>query len=202
MENDELPCGNRPNSKYKLSKTNNDLSAETENLNFHYNRERRLANAPQSVKDLYNEQKQSRFGVFKALVADKPRRTLFIIIIFMCVGILMLSRFGFFDKTYILDGNKIDIKGTFFEETTLITLRKTAQNENAYTGHVDIAVSQAIDQTAGEPADMTSNIFYHRIYFSFEKEEEYRFITPYYGPVLLMVLQNEKNNLQIKFSPE
>jgi len=182
----------RPNAKYKLSNPNQ------EGLTFYYNRERRLENAPESVKNLYKNEKPARIGLFGSLVADRPRRILFFVIIFLCVGILVFSLLGYFDKNYILDGNKIDITAAGYEGTAVIILRKTAENQKAYTGAVDIAVSPVVNSLAdGE----NYQVFYHRVFFTLENNEVFRFTVPFDSAELLMVIQNEKNTLEIKFKP-
>jgi len=190
----------RPNANYSLNK--NDGTVGQEGLTFYYNRERRLAKAPKEVQDIYNETKQTRFGLFSALVADKPRRALFVVIILLCVLIILLSRIGFFDTSYILDNNKIEItRAAHFEETTIIILKKTARNESAFTGAVDIVVTVPLAQQ--EELDITNKYFSHRIYFTREKEEVYRFAAPFNDPQLLMVLQNDRDSrVEIKFNPE
>jgi hypothetical protein len=186
---DESP--QRPNANYKLSKQNIKPGQE-ENLNFHYNRAHRLESAPQAVKDLYDEQKNIRYNIFTSLVADRPRRLLFSTIIIMCVVILIFSATNLFSKTYSLEGNKIDIKGTGYEGTAIVVLKKTANNSQAYTGAVDIAVSPLTqDETVEYP------VFYHRIFFTLEPNEEYRFVIPFDSPQIAMVLQTEKNSLKM-----
>jgi hypothetical protein len=186
-----------PNANYKLS--NSDNKPAQEGLTFYYNRERRLENAPDNIKGLYKEQRQTRFSLFGPLVADKPRRILFLIIIFMCVLIFALSALGFFDRYYSLDGNRIDVSGTSFEGMTIVTITKTVRNQGAYTGLVDIAVSPFL---SGQPEDGQFPVFYHRIFFTLENEEQYRFAVPFDTPELLMVLQTEKDILQLKFKSE
>jgi hypothetical protein len=197
MSDDELTCEHRPNAKYKLSKSDNKNPGKEE-LNYHYSRERRLENAPQNVKDFYTEKKQMRFGLLGTLVADKPRRVLLLVIILMCLGIFALSRFGYFDTTYMLDGNEIGISGTVFEGTTIITVRKNAISQNAYTGSVEIAVSAVFSPSESEQMP----VFYHRIFFTMEREEQYRFAVPFDEPELLMVLQNDKSTLQLRIKPD
>jgi len=186
---------NRPNAKYNLSYP--DTAGSTpEGLVFHYNRERRLAKAPESVQDIYKEEKKSRFGLFSALVADRPRRMLFFMVVLLCGLIFILSTLDFFDTSYMLEGNKIEITGTLFEGTTIVIVRKTVKNQEFYTGAVDIAVS-----VSAENADYIP-VFYHRIFFTMDNDEIYRFAVPYDSDELLMVLQTEKNSLKISFKPE
>jgi len=187
----------RPNEKYKLSRNNDSFNPEEEKLTFHYNREHRLAKAPQEVKDLYAKQKKvNRFNLLQPLVADKPRATLFISILVLCAVIFMLSLLGYFDKSYSLDGNKIEISGTAFEGTAIVVLRKTIKSKTAYSGAVDIAVSVPVQRDEDMP------LYYHRVFFTLAHEEEYRFAVPFDSPELLIVLQTEKSTLQAKFKPE
>jgi len=186
----------RPNANYKLSK--NSVNPEDEaKLTFYYNRERRLEKSPQIVKDLYKEEKkQHRFNLLQPLVADKPRAMLFFTIVVLSVIILLLSVFGQFDKIVTLSGNKLDIKGTAFEGTTIILIKKTAKNSSAYTGVVDIAVSVLAAEGEQYP------VFLQRVSFTSETEETYRFAAPFNSPELLMVLQNEKSTATFKLKPE
>lgn len=189
----------RPNAKYKLSNEDNaDIAYEKENLTFYYNRERRLSKAPQSVKDLYKEQKVNKFNLLQPLIADKPRAVVFFTIIILSLTILLLSTMGYFNKTYTLERNKLQISGTVYEGTTIVAVKKTISGKlPVYTGAVDVAVSPP-----AETADEQFPVFYHRIYFTLEPEEEYRFAVPFDSPELLIVLQTEKSSLRIKFTSE
>ncbi|MCL2229489.1 MAG: hypothetical protein FWC01_00170 [Treponema sp.] len=200
MSDDSTEEAKRPNANYNLSRDRD--TAGQEGLTFYYNREHRLAKAPKEVQDLYRETKHSKFGLLGALVADKPRRALFAVIVLLCVVIILLSRIGFFDISHILDDNKIEIaRAAHFEDTTIIILKKTARNESAFTGAVDIVVT--IPLPAREEYDFSQNHFSHRVYFTREKEEVYRFAVPLNEPELLMVLQNDRDSrVEIKFKPE
>jgi len=185
----------RPNAKYKLSKPDN-MEVPKEGLPFYYNREHRLAKAPKDVQDLYKEKKPNRFGFITVLIADRPRKILFFSIIVICAMIWMLGLLGYFDSSYTLEGNKIKISASVFEGTTIVVLNKTVKNKtkNAYTGAVDIAVSSPVQTESNFP------VFYHKIFFSLEKEEQYSFVVPFESDELLMVLQTEKYTLKIKIT--
>lgn len=182
----------RPNANYSLSKPDASGGAE-ENLNFYYSRERRLENAPESVKKLYREEKPVKSGLFRVLVADKPRAALFITIIILCVVILAFSFLGRFDNSYSLDGNKVRLSATGFEGTSIVVIRKKAGGAQAYTGAIEIAVSPAVSAE-----DERYPVFYHRVFFTLESEEEYRFVIPFCPDEIAMVLQSEKSSLKIK----
>ena len=195
----------RPNSNYKLSKPDDmPIPVTDEGLNFRYNRDHRLAKAPQSVQDLYKEQKPFRFNLFGPLLADRPRRALFFVIIFLCAVIFALSKFGYLDSSYSIDGNKLDITGIEVEGTTIVTVKKKANNDRAYTGAVDVAVSvpMPLSDSGSPSAEGDYPVFYHRLFFTLRKEEQPRFTVPFTSPELLMVIQTEKSTLQLKFQPE
>jgi hypothetical protein len=191
----------RPNAKYKLSKPD-DAEPPKEGLTFYYNREHRLAKAPGYVQDLYKEKKPNRFGFLGVLVADRPRKILFFSIILICVMIWLLSFLGYFDSSYTLDGNKIKISGAVFEGATIVAINKKVKNKNAYTGAVDAAVSVPVSLSDGAPVQTENNfpVFYHRVFFTLEKEEQYSFAVPFESGELLIVLQTEKQSLKIKLS--
>lgn len=187
----------RPNAKYSLSNPDNTNPSDDEKIIHHYNRERRLANAPKEVQDLYKEQKPFRFGLLGPLVADRPRRFLFFSIIFLCILIFIISRMGFFETRYILEGNRIDISGLRVEGNTIVRLRKIAQSTDIYTGAVEIAVFVPVQ------SDEEQFVFRHRIFFTLDKEEESVFTVPFDEPELLVVLQSERENLvRLRLKPE
>ena len=217
-EEDSKP---RPNANYKLSKPDGPNPAAEENLVFYYNRERRLEKAPQAVKDLYAKRDtHNRFNLLKPLVADKPRAMMFFSIIMVCAMLVFVSILNKTGGTYSLDGNRIIVTGTRFDGATIAVLTKTVKKNSgqAYTGAVDIAVNPVTianssantssantsgantsgDNTDGEDAPF----FYHRIFFSMEPVEEYRFAIPFDSPEQLMILQTEKSTIQIKYKPE
>jgi hypothetical protein len=198
----------RPNAKYKLSKPD-DAKVPQEGLPFYYNREHRLAKAPKDVQDLYKEKKPNRFGLITVLIADRPRKILFFSIIVICLMIWLLGFLGYFDSSYTLDGNKLKISASAFEGTTIVVINKTVnsknKNKNAYTGAVDVAISVPISVQGGVPVQTDENnfpVFYHKIFFSLEKEEQYSFAVPFESNELLVVLQTEKYTLKLKVTTE
>ncbi|MDR0302852.1 MAG: hypothetical protein LBI04_11155 [Treponema sp.] len=189
----------RPNANYNLSRPDGTNSDGEEKLTFYYNRERRLEKSSQIVKDLYAEKKTgSRFNFLRPLVADKPRATVFFTIVLMSAAIILLSIVNKFGGSEVLEGNRIDIAGTRFEGTTIVVLTKTIRKnaKQAYSGAVDIAVSYPAAENEDYP------VFYHRIFFSTDPIEEYRWAVPFDTPEQLIVLQTEKGKLQVKYKSE
>jgi hypothetical protein len=199
VTDDENPP-KRPNANYNLSKPDNENDIKEEQLVFHYNRDRRLEKAPQNVRDIYYAEspKRGRFSVFGSLVATKPRASLFLSIIILCAVIMIISLLGIFDSTHLLDGNTIEITGTRYEGATIVVLTKTNKkgDDSAYYGAVDIVISPV---TNGDDDDFP--VFYHRIFFSLEEIEEYRFVVPFDTPEQTAFIKTEINFIRISFKP-
>jgi hypothetical protein len=196
---DEENKPTRPNANYNLSRPDKGGVIEEDKLVFHYNRERRLEKAPQIVRDLYADNKSSgRFGIFRSLVSSKPKAMLFYSIVILCAIIMVFSFLGIFDRSNFLDGNTIKITGTIYEGATIVILTKTItkSSDTAYYGAVDIAISPVVNN---DNEDFL--VFYHRIFFSLEEIEEYRFVVPFDAPELLAVLHTENRSLRTSFKP-
>ena len=192
----------RPNANYKLSKPDDAVVPESE-LVFYYNREHRLSKAPKQVQELYEEKKPSRYawlGFIGVLVADTPRKIMFFTIILMCVLIWLFSFLGYITSPRNLDGNLVNVSASFYENTTIVVINKKTKGWNAYTGAVDMAVSVPLpeqDESDGQSENAVP-IFYHRIFFSQEKQERYSLAVPFESEELLIVLQTEKNSIKLK----
>jgi len=192
----------RPNANYQLSKAN----ANPEEITYHYNRERRLAKAPKAVRDLYDEEKKpkQRFSLFRPLTGSKQHATMFYSIIVACLLILAISFLGIVGDTFDLDGNRLTVQAIRYEETVIVALRKTVRKgalallSKPYNGAVNIAVAPAA-KTGQQPRD---DIFFHRIFFTAEPQEFYRFALPFDSEELVLVFQTEKKTLDVRVKPE
>jgi hypothetical protein len=192
-EKDLPPGPGRPNAEYQLSNRKTD----EEGLNFRYSRERRLANAPKSVQELYTAA-PVRFSLLRPLIASKPRAAMFASIVLLCIAILVISLVGYADDAYTLGGNRVLVQAVKYEGAIIVILKKTIKNANqAYTGAVDLAVSPAVPEGAEDYP-----IFVHRVFFSYQDEEEYRFSVPFDSTELVLVFQYEENTLAVKIKAE
>ena len=189
----------RPNARYKLS----GHTTGDEDLTFYYSRERRLAKAPQAVKDLYKEEPPPRFNLLRPLIGSRPRAMMFGCIMLICAAMLVLSIFGYTGGAYALAGNSLSVQARQYDGALVVTLKKAVKKnglfpaEDPYTGAVDVAVSPATQTAAGEPPP----VFVHRIFFSLESVEEYRFSVPFDAGELVVVFQTEKDSLSLKLKP-
>jgi hypothetical protein len=187
---------NRPNAHYRLSNEN----ANPDEIVYHYNRDRRLEKAPQAVRDMYRTVPPRRFGFFRSLVDNKPKIAMLITIFILCAMIFIMSTLGVIGDTYSLDGNQLKVEAIEYEGTVIVSLRKTIprntiMRSRSYTGAVDIAVLPA---GSIEP----ENAFFHRIFFTVEQTEHYRFAIPFEAGDLMFVFQTEKRTLNVKVTPE
>jgi hypothetical protein len=195
----------RPNANYKLS----GQSVDENNLVFHYSRERRLAKAPQAVRDMYNKSQQPhRFNLIRPLVRTKPLAMMFASIIIICVFILVISALGLAGSSYNLDGNRVSIQAIQYEGATIVAVKKTIPKDiisrlssaaAPYTGAVDIAVQPIMKTDADQNPQA---VFYHKIFFTFEPEEIYRFSVPFDTKELAVVFQTEQKTLGVTVKAE
>ena len=198
----------RPNAGYQLS---NEKDTSQDQLVFHYDRERRLAKAPQAVRDLYKEQPTvPRFNLFKPLVRTKHLTMLFISIMVASVFIIFISVLGLAGTSYALDGNQVSIQAIKYEGAIIVVVKKTisqnglarfSRSVSAYTGAVDIAVQPLLKAGADE-TQQPEDIFYHKIFFTFEPEEYYRFAVPFDADDLALVFKTETKTLSLTVKAE
>jgi len=200
MSDDDDKEKKRPNAKYKLS---HEKVQEAE-IVYHYNRERRLEKSSQAVRDLYTEPPRRRFGFLHTLTSSRPNAMLFGTIIFLCAVMLIFSYFGMAGDSRELDGNLISVKAKMYEGTVLVEVKKKHKNDKfsrrikPYTGAVNIAVFPP-EKTNQE--QQPANIFFHKIFFTNEQEEYYRFIVPFGQSELAFLFQTEKKSLNMTIKP-
>jgi len=187
----------RPNAKYKLSKENMD----EDDIVYHYDRESRLEKAPKAVRELYNEQPvPKRTNLLRPLINTRPKSMMFASIVIMCLAILIMSIFGFAGTSLNLEGNMLAIQAIRYEGAVIVAIKKSVKKDfrsrftEPYTGAVNIAV--AVSNTRPE------DVFYHRIFFTTDPLESYRFSVPFDSEELVFVIQSEKKTINTKIKPE
>jgi hypothetical protein len=180
---------------------------------FYYSRERRLARASQTVRDLYDTSPASRPTLFKALTGGSRSGAMLLITIVVVSFVLIIMSRGLKERGGArLGENAISVTALSFpvrengtpdssneSAVTYIALSKIANSEKAYTGTVDIAVSiYEKDARAGENAP----IFTHRVFFTIETEEDFRFSVPFTAPELILVFRAEDELATLRVKPE
>lgn len=169
----------------------NNQSFDEREIVFHYSRERRLANASETVRELNKEGRKHSFNLLRPLTATKPLAFMFMSIIIL-FGVMLIFSFLFGGKKEtVLGGNIINVSAFTFEGKTYLTVNKKIQDKkNFYTGTVDLAFSPVINGNEQHPDEI--EIETSRIYFTFESEEDFKMALPFEAEKLLILLQSEK----------
>ena len=164
---------------------------DEKDLVFHYSRSRRLENASETVRKLNQEGPRQRFSLVRPLTSSKPLVFLFISIILLCGISYLLTFFTGVKGDALFGGNALAISGFTFEGKTYISIKKTIKDQdNAYTGAVDIAVSPKDDRYESDPEKI--NVKAERVFFTLEPVEEFKMAAPFAADELIILLQSEK----------
>jgi len=164
-------------------------------LVFYYSRERRLERASQRVREMNDGKIPKRPGLFKTLTSTKPLTYLFVSILTICVLVVIASRFSGTKQTVLL-GNSLDFTAFSQEGKSYITLKKTIQDDDSYTGPVNVAFSPVVQK--GEEAPVHAE----RIYFTLNGEEQFRFTVPFAGPRILVLIEEKDQRAFLKIKSE
>jgi hypothetical protein len=167
---------------------------------FHYSRERRLARAPQAVRDLYDTSPASRPTLYKALTGGTRSGAMLLITIIVVSFVLMILSRGLRESGGVkFAGNTLTVSAMSFpgEGAAYLAAVKKADSERAYTGPVDVAVS-IYQKDAGEDMPIETR----RIFFTVEPEEDFRFSVPFTGPELVLVFRAEEETAALRVKPE
>jgi hypothetical protein len=194
----------RPNANYKLSKENID----PDTITYYYDRKARLSKSSKIVQDMYKEEPPKRLGFLRSLVgiANRPRTLTFISIIMCGALIFIAANITSAAKSNILSGNQLIVQAIPYDGVIIVTMYKVtvkrliARPGEAYTGPVDITALPA--KRDGEEQDQPGAVFNHRVVFSREKQEQYRFVLPFDADELVLVFQTEKDTLGITVAVE
>jgi hypothetical protein len=119
---------------------------------------------------------------------------LFVSIVLVLVFIMVFSYRQSQEGGHRLGENDITVSALRFSGSTYIAVKKTARNEGAYTGTVDMAVSE---NTGGEAPISTQ-----RIFFTLEPEEDFRISIPFEAAELLILMQAGEELIRMRVKPE
>jgi len=129
------------------------VSEAKEKIVYHYDRERRLANAPESVRNAYKKGYTPNKGFIRGLTANAGLKSVFITIIILSVAVVALTLFRDSPGSASAGGYDFKLKAFLYEESVYVTLRcapaanakKTAPSASA--GSVPVtAVITALDR--------------------------------------------------------
>ncbi|GMO27503.1 MAG: hypothetical protein Ta2B_08180 [Termitinemataceae bacterium] len=158
-------------------------------LTFYYSRERRLAKAPQKVRDLYDSTKFKKGNLFTSLVDTKSKSMMFIAIIALCVLVLLFTYVNPAGNTNKLLDNAVEINALSNNEITFVVIKKTALKKSAYTGIVDVNTA-SINGAARQQTN--------KFVWTDSSEDEIRYSVPFAAKELIIHLQAMDKTLNIK----
>ncbi|HHU36841.1 MAG TPA: hypothetical protein GXZ47_06390 [Treponema sp.] len=95
---------------------------ENPDLIFHYNRERRLEKAPESVRKAYEQKTPKAPGIFRGLTSTPGLRSVFFVIILLFAIIIGLTLFGSPEGYVDVGSVPIKLKAFLFDEQVYFTL--------------------------------------------------------------------------------
>jgi hypothetical protein len=194
----------RPNAEYGLSVKNQD----EKEITFYYSRENRLSKAPQDVRDLYNpKQEKRRFSFIGPLIGSKGRTLLFSSILLMFAIIMAISIFSTSGGVYALGGNSISVQAVKYEGAIIAVVKKSPaaptrrgkSTASPYTGVVDISASPVLRE---ETDARIPDVFPHRVLFTAEPAEEFRFSLPFEADSVIMTFQTETSTVSVQVKVE
>ncbi len=105
--------------------------ASREQLVFHYNREHRLAHAPEPVQRAYREGFAPKAGFFRGLTANAGLRSVFFTIILLSVAVVMLTVFSDRPDSANLNGVTVSVKAFPYEESLFVAVSFSAVSANS-----------------------------------------------------------------------
>ena len=122
-------------------------SENQDGLHFYYNRDERLKNAPRQVKDYYDgRMKQPPKGLFKALVATKASKIMFLTLVAVCAlgfAISLVEKTANVEKK---DGIRYTLNAFSFEEVVYVSVKLDENTGYGKSSGIDILFS-ALDKS-------------------------------------------------------
>jgi hypothetical protein len=166
---------------------------------FYYSRERRLARATEQVRELNNAAPVKRPGFIGALTANRSGAMVFVSIVALSIFFVIYSLFMPKGNQARLGENSLSVSAMGFPEAAYIAVKKKSLGEKSYTGTVDIAVSiPAGKNKSAEDAPIAA----HRVFFTLEPEEDFRFSVPFTAEELILAVQAGEDLVTLRVKPE
>jgi hypothetical protein len=168
-------------------------------LVFYYSRERRLSRASEQVRELNEAAPVKRPGLIGALTANRSGAMVFVSIVALSIFFIIYSLFMPKGSQAKLGENSVSVSAMGFPEATYIAVKKKSLGERSYTGTVDIAVS--IPAGKNDSAE-NAPIVTHRVFFTLEPEEDFRFSVPFMAAELILAIQAGEELITLRVKPE
>lgn len=100
-----------------------------DSLHFFYNRQKRLENAPQIVRDYYDGKMNPPRGFFKVLVSTKANKFLFLTLVVLTAFAMIYTRVMGASAKGEVDGVKCELSSFAYDEEVFTSVKVTCENE-------------------------------------------------------------------------
>ena len=170
-------------------------------VTFYYSRENRLKRASQAVKDINEPYVPRKSGLFRTLTSTRPLRFLFLSVITICVAITILSRFLYVEGVRELGNNKVAVSIVGSGENSYITVKKTVMKPGGKSGNTGMPYAGPVNIAVALPDD-GNQVYAERIYFGAGEEEIFRFVAPFRGKKLLVLLEAGSEQVHLTVASE
>jgi hypothetical protein len=170
-------------------------------VEFRYSHERRLERASKTVKE-FNAEGVKRPSILGSLTATRSHKMLLVSILVLCVAISVITKVINNRDASNIGGNGLAISAMRYEGKTFVVIKKTAKKTAAYTGLVNVAISQDAAKDKVGAKGVPETIFTEKVYFMPEATEDFRISVPVEIENLLLLLQAESESAVVRVKAE
>ena len=154
---------------------------------FYYNRERRLERASPEVRAMNEGKPLIKGGFVRSLTSTKPHLILFVTIVMISIWILVFSNISGSRGNLAIGGATLRVSAGGGAEP-FIVIKKSVADGEPYTGLVYVGVSPFI-KSSGKRDIADIPVFTEQLFFTLEREEEYRLDLPFSAESYLVLFQ-------------
>ena len=168
-------------------------------LVFYYNRERRLERASPEVRAMNEGTPLIKGGFLRSLTSTKPHLILFVSIVTIFVWILIVSGISGSRGSLAIGGVTLRFSAGGGAEPFILVKKTIADSGEPYTGGVYVGVTPFLTSPGNrDPADIP--VFTDRLFFTLEREEEYRLALPFGAESYLLLFQagDQRASIRVK----
>jgi hypothetical protein len=166
-------------------------------LVFYYNRERRMERASPEVRAMNEGTPLIRGGLVRSLTSTKPHLILFVSIVMILLWILIFSGISGSRGSLAIGGVTLRFSAGGGAEPFILVKKTIAGGGEPYTGVVYVGVTPFLKSPGNrDPADIP--VFTDQLFFTLEREEEYRLALPFGAESYLLLFQAGEQQASIR----
>jgi len=184
----------RPNARYNLSRPDEpDREIDPAEIVYHYDRERRLEKAPDSVRDLYYQKAEPqprRLRLLPAGPGGKFQLLTMIAILLVCAMALAITLLTGDSGDFVFEGNRVALRALRHDGAIIVSLRKTYGAPGRFLGfgRRSVPFEGPVYIEVLEPGTPIENASFHRAVFTAAAIETFTFAVPFDTDELYVML--------------